>query len=74
MGNMGGCAVPIPNGNNNNALLYSTGNSPASVVGIGGFQRLRETRDNLENTKAIWMRIGIFSLVHSLPIACQVSF
>lgn len=54
--------------NNNNGLLYSTGNSPASVVGIGGFQRLRA----LENTKAIWMRIGIFALVHSLPIACQV--
>ncbi|OXA41886.1 Frizzled-4 [Folsomia candida] len=56
------------NNNNGGGLLYSTGNSPASVVGIGGFQRLRA----LENTKAIWMRIGIFALVHCLPIACQV--
>jgi hypothetical protein len=59
----------VPNGvNNNNGHFYSTGNSPASVVGVGGMQRLRV----LENTKAIWMRIGIFALVHSLPIACQV--
>lgn len=67
--------------------FYTAGNSPASVLGVavgggvgggmggaggsngGGLQRLTKS---LENSKAVWMRIGIFALVHSLPIACQV--
>lgn len=69
--------------------FYTTGNSPASVLGVGvggssspdggglggnggGLQIQRLTK-SLENSKAVWMRIGIFALVHSLPIACQVS-
>jgi hypothetical protein len=34
----------------------------------GGMQSLRA----LENSKAIWIRVGIFSLVHTLPLASVV--
>ncbi|ODM95299.1 Frizzled-5, partial [Orchesella cincta] len=78
-----GCGNPDPE------PFYTSGNSPASVLGVavsgpggggmggvgggsnGGLQIQRLTK-SLETSKAVWMRIGIFALVHSLPIACQM--
>jgi len=57
----------------------STGNSrffshsPASVVGKT-MPPKKVTQQPSESSKAVWMRVAIFAAVHSLPIACQVSY
>lgn len=68
--------------------FYTSGNSPASVLGVavggsnggggvggvnGGGLQLQRLTKSLENSKAVWMRIGVFALVSGIPVACQVN-